>query len=485
MRLLCLLALCLALPSQAAQPLIERISIQGPTRTRAETIRRELLVAVGQPLDSALVAETERNLRQLPFLGQVQIRTRPSASGVELVVEVEDLYSRALSPLLAGQLDELSYGLVALDYNLGGRGQLAQLELHHRAVEGNQASLYCEVPRLAGSPYTLSSEAAWAEEGHDLWLALSRPFLSLGDPWACGFSVYRQEEVQRLYADRALSARYREEVEGGSLWLTRSLGNRTKVRPGFRLTFSDRHYSASQGYAYAPQDRRRLIPSLGLTVWRPRYVQERFVQQLGRTEDLQVGSWISMRAGLSLRTLGSDRSFAPLTLQLSPRFGLGHRTYVLLTLLASAQVQPGQYQELNLLAELLGYTRLGSSHSLALRLRAEALSRPELRSQFLLGADRGLRGVLPRRYAGDRRLVLNLEARPTFWRRPWWVLAGALFADGGMAWSGARPDLRLAGGGGLRLGLPRLYNTPILRADLARGLPRGSWLLSVGLGQYF
>jgi outer membrane protein assembly factor BamA len=485
MRRAFLLALCLALPCHAAQPLVERISIQGPTRTRAETIRRELLFSVGQPLDSALVAESERNLRQLPFLGQVQIHTRPSPGGVEMVVEVEDLYARALSPLLSGQPGELSYGLVALDYNLNGRGQLAQLELYHRAVEGSQASLFYQAPRLAGTPWTLGSGAGWAEEGRDLSLALSRPFLSLADPWACGFSLYTQEQVRRLYADRVLSARYRETAAGGSLWLTRSLGNRTKVRPGFRLSFSNWRYAPSPGHAYAPQDRRRLVPSLVLTVWRPRYAQERFLTQLGRTEDLQVGSWVSLRAGLSLRGLGSDRNYAPLIVQLSPRFRPWARAYVFATLSASAQARPDRCDELHLLAEVVGYARLGPRHSLALRLRGEALARPELRSQFLLGADSGLRGVLPRRYGGDRRLVFNLEARPFFCRRPAWALAGALFADGGMAWSGARPGLRHAGGFGLRLGLPRLYNTPILRADLARGLPGGSWLLSVGLGQYF
>jgi hypothetical protein len=41
-----------------------------------------------------------------------------------------------------------------------------------------------------------------------------------------------------------------------------------------------------------------------------------------------------------------------------------------------------------------------------------------------------------------------------------------------------------AAGIGLRLGLPRIYDTPILRADLARGLRGGIWQLSFGLGQY-
>jgi hypothetical protein len=127
------------------------------------------------------------------------------------------------------------------------------------------------------------------------------------------------------------------------------------------------------------------------------------------------------------------RSYAPLTLQLSPRWVLGAHTYLWATVLASVQARPGTYQELNLLGELLAYQRLGECHWLALRLRAEAITRPESRTQFLLGADSGLRGVLPRRFAGQRRLIGNLELRPTLHRRVSWVLAGALFADAGAA----------------------------------------------------
>lgn len=479
------LLVLLALPCLAEELLIRRISVQGNTRTREETIRRELLFSVGQPLDSGLVAETGRNLRQLAFLGKAEIRVRRDPEGVEIVVEVEDLYARALSPLLAGQPGELSYGLVALDYNLAGRGQYAQLVLHHRAIEGNRASLYCEAPRLAGSAQALAAELEWSEEGHDLALTFSRPFRALADPWAWGFSVYSQEQVRRLYADQALAARYTDRLEGGSLGFTRSFGGRTKFRPNLRLALSDRCFAPTPGYAYAPQDRRRLIPSLGLTLWQPRYEQVRFVHSLGRVEDLQTGGWISLRAGLSHRALGSDRTFSALALQVSPRLKPWRRAYVFATLLASARHQQGQYRELAALAELLAYLRLPPSHSLALRLRFEAIGRPEDPSQFLLGADSGLRGYAPRRFAGDRRLLLNLEARPTLWQRPSWVLAGAFFVDGGKAWKGnaGRAVPQLAAGAGLRLGLPRLYNSPILRADLARG--DRSWLLWVGLGQYF
>lgn len=479
-----LLCLLLALPCQAGTPLVRAITVEGARRTHSETIRRELLVAIGEPCDSALVAESERNLRRLPFLGQVHIATRPAASGIELVVEVEDLYSRALSPLLAGQLDQLSYGLVALDYNLGGRGQIAQFALQHHAVGGDEATLDFEEPHLRGGPLALGVSSGWSTEGHLLAADLTHPFRSLADDWSYGASLYDETLTERRWQAGSLSARYREGSRGGALWFIRSFGSTTKIRPGFRLSLSRQDYHPDGGFAYAPADRTQLTSSLNLTLWQPRYRQERFLQQLGRTEDLQTGSWISLRAGLAWRARGGP-SHAPVLIQLSPRLSPGNHTYLWGTFLVSAHVRAGAYRELGLLAELLGYHRLAQGHWLALRLKAEALSHSDDRGQYLLGADTGLRGLLPRTRAGQRRLVANAEVRPTFWRRPVWVLAGALFADAGAAWSGSRPDMELAPGAGLRLGMPRLYNSPVLRADLARPLRGGAWVGSLGLGQYF
>ena len=79
-------------------PRIHRIVIHGLERTNEQVIRRELLFAAGDVLDSTRVAETERNLRRLLFIGEVQIRLFDRPEGVEVTVSVEDLYSRALSP---------------------------------------------------------------------------------------------------------------------------------------------------------------------------------------------------------------------------------------------------------------------------------------------------------------------------------------------------------------------------------------------------
>ena len=117
----------------------------------------------------------------------------------------------------------------------------------------------------------------------------------------------------------------------------------------------------------------------------------------------------------------------------------------------------------------------------------EAIHRSEDAAQFLLGLERGLRGFSPRRFNGNRRLRINIEARPTLIRDPWYVLASAVFLDIGAAWTADIENLNLeySPGLGFRLGLPKIYNTPVFRGDIAYGVSVDAWQVSIGLGQYF
>ena len=90
---------------------IQRIVIEGNQRTDVQIIRRELLFATGDQIDTTLFVESARNLRRLFFIGEVDIRHAEEHGEAIVTVTVEDLYSRALSPLVSGQLDQLSIGL--------------------------------------------------------------------------------------------------------------------------------------------------------------------------------------------------------------------------------------------------------------------------------------------------------------------------------------------------------------------------------------
>jgi len=474
--------------------LIDTVLIRGNVRTRERVIRRELLFGAGERLDAATLRESERNLRSLLYLGSARISTRPAATGTDsgatqVLVDVEDLYSRALSPVFSGELDELSYGIVALDYNFLGLGQLARLELRHDPVAGNRGSLTYQVPRFRGSRTALATEIGVGQEGHDVGLSLFQPYYALSTRWTYGVTVFNYEAIQRLYSDRGLAARYEERVGGGGLWVGHSwTRGSVKIRPSFRITASDRRFQTTRSaLTYAPAGRRRVLPSAGLTIWRPKYARVRYVRSLGPVEDLQTGSWMALRAGVSHRSLGSDRNYPFFLIQLSPRFQRGDGTFAFLSFRTSTRIREGGYYNLFTATQLSAYVRAASRHTLALRLRLDTVDRPEHETQFLLGVDRGLRGYPPRSLDGGRRFLVNAEFRPTLYARPAWVLAAAVFADGGTAWTPGEssPDLEIALGAGGRLGLPKIYDTPVLRVDLARGLGDGVWQVSFGLGQYF
>ncbi|MDE2808362.1 MAG: hypothetical protein OXN90_08070, partial [Gemmatimonadota bacterium] len=402
---------------------IHRIVIHGLERTDEQVIRRELLFAAGDVLDSTRVAETERNLRHLLFIGEVHIRLLNRPEGVEVTVSVEDLYSRAFSPLISGQIDELSFGAVAVDYNFRGRGQRLRLGFENRAISGPWAELLFAEPRLNGSRRALAAQLAAGAEGHAHALTFSQPFATLADRRAYGFSLFSQQAMQRLYSEGQLKTRYQDALDGGRIWLTRSYGEQTKVRPSVQSQVSRRRFTANTSDGYAPSDQTRIAPSVGLLVWRPRYKRTRYMRDLGPLEDLQTGSWLSLRWGFVHRALGSDRTFSFYQAQLAPRFEPTKRSYAELTFFASAYRGEGKFYNLFASASATTYLRLGGAHSLALRTSWEALHRSEDADQLLLGLTHGLRGYAPRRYDGTRRVIFNVEARPTLVRRPWYTLA--------------------------------------------------------------
>ena len=483
----------LQVAAAGAEDVVRTIEVRGNSRTRSEVILRELLFWPGETLTPETLAESERNLRRLLYLGRVHIRSEAAAPGsLRVIVDVDDLYARALSPLFAGDVEEVSYGAVAVDYNLLGHGQYARVTAFDDATSGRRFTAQFGDPRVRGTHMRLATEAGWAQEGHRLGLALSQPFYRLATSWAFGASVSSYEARSRLYSDGTLAALYTDRLDAFSLWLVRSYGTDIKVRPGIQLAISDHSFAAQRPFSYAPEGRRRVLPGLMLTVWQPRYVTDRFVNYLGPEEDFQVGSFLTFRAGLSARALGADRDYPYAVLALSPRFRLDNGWMLLTSFEARSRWHDATYQNLltSSSARLLGRrANWPGSPAVALRLAYDTISRPEdTGSQYLIGGDSGLRGYLPRRFDGSRRLTAGMELRPVFQRRKDWALGGVLFADAGGAWDG-NPSLHGAIGAGIRLGLPRVYDTPVVRVDLARGLDhgmdRGIWQLSFGLGQYF
>ncbi len=485
---LCLCVLLLSPLRTVAEDVgvVREILISGNERTRTEVILRELLFKPGEMLTEALVEETSRNLRALLFLGEVQLDVHRDNEYADVRVTVVDFYARAITPLLSGEPGELSYGAVGLDYNFAGRGQIIELTAEHDAVTGNRFRAFFREPRWAGSRVRTDVDVEVSSEGHRVALAVAKPFFRLSETWSTGVSGISKERIQRLYSGHTLSSKYVETIRSGSLSISKSYGNRSKIRPGVFVSVTDRSFTAESGFVYAPPDRRRVLPSIGLTLWVPKYETTRFFRRLGRTEDLQTGSWATVRVGASVEGLGSDRDYRFLTLDVNPRHKLNAETTLLTRFTYRSRFSDGRVWNVFASADAILHVKIREVQAIAARVRWDGLARTEDVTQYLLGPGQGLRGYALRRFDGSKRLFFNVEGRPTLLRREQFTLAGVAFLDGGAAWSesGDR-DLALAAGGGVRLGMNEVYNSPVLRADLGYGFRDRSWVLYVGLGQYF
>mgnify|MGYP001162845823 CR=1 FL=1 len=464
---------------------IQTISILGPKRTRIETVERELLFRVGEPFDSTRIEESARNLRRLPFLGRVKLTPYTVGSDIHVEVRVQDLHARALSPTVTGSIDALEYGLAALDYNLGGRGERILLAVASQTYVGKSAEVSFWKPRLFGSEHSVFSRAYGSQEGRDVQWSLNRPFFTLKSRVSYGISLRDAQSITRLLGPSYVLGEYETADRSTRIWCETSHGENMKVRPRLEIGYLKHRGPEKFGENYSILSKSRMYGYLSLTLWQPRYSTDRFVHKLGPVEDIQTGSSLSMRWGYTQGISPNASSFLHLDFNLSPRWHLQNRVYVFSTFHLGIRQTRSRFEHGISLVQLQAYRRFGSNSSLALRLRAEAIHRPDGIRQLPLGLKTGLRGFPVNTWVGNRRIIVNTEIRPTFFQTTWATLGGALFGDLGTAWTAPEtPSLHSALGMGLRLGLSRIYNTPVWRLDVARN-SRRKWYISLGMGQYF
>ncbi len=144
---------------------VERIEIVNNVRTLDRVIRRELLLAEGDAFNSALLRESERQVRRLGFFESVETRTRPGNAPDRIIVEVE-VVERSTGELTFGA------GFSTTD------GPIAAVGLSERNLLGTGRSLRAN--------FQISGRRQQIDVGY------TEPYF-LGYPVAVGFDVFSTE----------------------------------------------------------------------------------------------------------------------------------------------------------------------------------------------------------------------------------------------------------------------------------------------------
>ncbi|MBI3548729.1 MAG: hypothetical protein HY078_06720 [Elusimicrobia bacterium] len=466
--------------------------------TRPWVIRQELLFKEGDPFNPDLIAETERNIRDLPYVRAASITAKMNkASEIDIVVRSYDAWSLSIIADFsrAGSQNKGKLGIA--DMNLMGQG--LSMGLEHRRSGGAPGWAWSAKDAALWGRKVEYSLAARNEPGtRNYFAAVDRPFFASSVRTAWGVSGGYTDTSASSYLGDALqgSARKRQsEAEAHfGVSLATSTARVRRVKAGILHRNVD--YTLSGPSDLPPVERLNFL-SLAGDIQEYNFIKELQIQKFSHVEDINLGWSLQPEVHWS-PPVGALRSQeSPVMPRVNLSKGLywdGGQLLLLRTGYNSTYVSGGQSAQVGTIGA--AYYGRGLPHqTVAIRLGYDHSWRLDRASFLQLGEGNGLRGYRLDQFAGTRRAVMQVEDR--FYIRneilSLFDLGAAVFFDTGYAWprgAGMQfSDLRSSVGFGIRVAPSRTASNSPWRIDVARALnDNGSpsrWSVSVLGGQSF
>ncbi len=459
-------------------------------QTRAPVIRREVLLRPGQVYDSALVAESERNLRAMGIFRRVQIDSVRTDSGLVLRVTTKDGWSTQLDWRFRSTGGEVAFTLGMVETNLLGTASSAAIR-YRKDPDRNSIALGFRRRRLFAGTVGLEFGYENRSDGRLTGVAIERPFFSTTSANAFRLSVVDDHaRVLRFFegedlASDTLSRRF-SLARATYAWAMRAattgylrLGVTGQIRRDDSIQFSSEEPF--------PKTVTGAVGSY--VIWN----QSRFLVTQGfagfaREEDVDVGTTVRIGLQVAPALFGYERD--GLGPEVSARVGtripggFGYLDGFADGLFTSAGLDSGTVQ--------VGGTVVlqpAARHLAVFHLEGGWLEDPVPGEEFDLGLGSGPRAFGSHSFTGDRSFFTTAEYRYTMvddlWGQAGIGLAG--FVDYGGAWySGSPHRTGWDAGIGLRLGASRSTDVPALRFDLAHrfanDVDRAGWVITIGKG---
>ncbi len=400
---------------EAADNWIYRTANSIRVRTRSRVVSRELLFSVGQTADSALLAETERNLRQLGLFRSVQVDTTRVAGRLVARILTKDAWST--QPIVSGRFasDGTLTGRLGLtEKNFLGTGNLVT-GAYRKEVDRSGAQLALRWRRLLSTQLNVSGDALLLSDGASgAWL--------IGDPWRSQADrtlvlIGGRAADRRRLRYRSTSPTSRDTVEfqqhlyRQDLSVGRALVATTRrtVRVGLNATYrNERILSAADSLLPVPDS---VFWDLGLFARydQPKYRVVNYLDGLNQ-QDIDLSTRIALQVRLAAAGLGYARTGIGPAVQLRGGVAAGP-VMVRGEILANGLFNSAGLDSGRVVASVAGALVPGNQHATLLSLRAGILERPAPGSEFDLGFSVGLRGFEPHSYVGTRAVWGTLEHR--------------------------------------------------------------------------
>jgi hypothetical protein len=449
-------------------------------RTKHATIQAQLLFGSGDQYRARKLAETERNLRLLPYVYDARIVPVHFADGkVDIRVITNDVWtlSPGVSFSRSGGTNDTKFNLQ--DTNFLGWGKTLQIS-RGSTVDRTSNTVGWIDPNVLGSRWTSQLTYSDSSDGSQRSVLVAHPFYSLDAPWSTKItsisfdrtiSRYNLGNIVDQFKDSETSYELSGGLSGGLIdgwtkrWTFGMRYDRNLFQPAPLSTVTAK---------ILPPDRTLSYPFTGFDILQDAYKKIGDENQIGRTEDLYFGTQVTGEIGYSSDAFGADRNAVMLTMKALRGLELPAQQQLFLTGDFSTRIEGGTVRNLIADAAAKYYWRWRQNWLLYAALSGTTTSALDPDMQLLLGGDNGLRGYPLRFESGTSRGLFTVEQR---FYTDWYPfrlvrVGGAVFGDVGRTWGtgvigNSDPGLLKDVGFGLRLGNTRSGLGNVLHVDFA------------------
>jgi hypothetical protein len=490
-------------PQEAAHGWLYRTANAVRFSTRPSVIREFLLFKEGDPYDPALLAETERNLRALPFLKYAAVAAGPEHDGVvDVGVVTQDAWTTEPGISFGGKGGATTYGFQLREKNFLGTGREVAL-VYDKGTERTTRTVAYIDPYIFGPYWKMDLSYSNNSDGAEQQLILTRPFVSfrdlryynlVGDHVLQNVQLYEPGgDVQARFRQRHLQvlAKYGWAIQAEDLYARRLYVGFEDLEDRFELL-------PDSPNPILPDDRKFRFVTGGISSEHSDFVKLNYVNRDARFEDFNLGRVVTGEVGVSPEAFGTERNTARLRLSASEGWRISPESLVMATLAYETRYDGAPENEIisGRLFYILKLTDWKPLQTFVSRLIVDWGWDLDKDVQFYADPDNGLRGYKLHAWAGDRRIVFNAEQR-FFSGREYFQLFGvgaAVFFDTGYAAPPGQPftigDMKSDVGVGLRIAITRAATNSIIRLDVAYPMNadahgRRGFLFTFSSGQVF
>jgi hypothetical protein len=488
-------------PEEAASGWFYRAADAVHITTRSSVIRGFLLFREGDPYDPEQLAQTERNLRALPFIKFASVTAGPPHEGtVDVEVTTQDGWTTEIGGSFGSKGGTTTYGVNLTETDLLGSGRAVGIG-YDKGTERTTRSFEFLDPYLFAPYWSGGLLLATASDGHQQQVEIKRPFYSFTTPWAADLLLDDFTQNEKLYRAGEVDEQFRQHHRGAlalyGVALTREAARARRLSAGFDARDDEFRPLPDRLDDVLPAGRKFRYLFVEYDDVANDFLKLNYVNRDLRYEDFNMGRTLTLRAAVSPSALGPARTTGMVSLFGSRGQRIGQMSFVLGSVSYQTRLGPiNQNAVLSASGVLVIKFDTRPLQTFVSRLRVDRGWDLDRDVQFFADGMTGLRAYRLHSFEGDKRIILNLEHRIFSGREILHLVApGAVaFADTGAAVPAGQSltirSLKTDVGVGLRFGIPRAPSNNILRIDFAYAFnpdPRGrrGFLASFSSAQAF